>query len=242
MAERAAMYVYILRLFCFLQPCLPCKPKINVKSKTFCLRRLILLLFWAEKAATASSKLLFSTAISKIDVHDSLACSDRPNLGSAPFFVGSSVNFENGTEVSVTPTEKIFDNLPFGTKNSKIMILNSTYDLWLLISFSFSVLFVYFCFVVFCFFFFISFFFFFSSRRRHTRSLCDWSSDVCSSDLVVVGVIVVWPTVVVISVFRSVVGIDGLVIIPVLINRQFDIRSEERRVGKECRSRWSPYH
>src|SRR5260221_722838 len=23
---------------------------------------------------------------------------------------------------------------------------------------------------------------FFSSRRRHTRSLCDWSSDVCSSD------------------------------------------------------------
>src|SRR5260221_1800881 len=24
---------------------------------------------------------------------------------------------------------------------------------------------------------------FFSSRRRHTRSLCDWSSDVCSSDL-----------------------------------------------------------
>src|SRR5260221_10144958 len=26
-------------------------------------------------------------------------------------------------------------------------------------------------------------FFFFSSRRRHTRSLCDWSSDVCSSDL-----------------------------------------------------------
>src|SRR5260221_9623894 len=27
------------------------------------------------------------------------------------------------------------------------------------------------------------FIFFFSSRRRHTRSLCDWSSDVCSSDL-----------------------------------------------------------
>src|SRR5579871_4537709 len=26
-------------------------------------------------------------------------------------------------------------------------------------------------------------FFFFSSRRRHTRSLRDWSSDVCSSDL-----------------------------------------------------------
>src|SRR5205085_5336459 len=30
------------------------------------------------------------------------------------------------------------------------------------------------------------FFFFFSSRRRHTRFDCDWSSDVCSSDLVFV--------------------------------------------------------
>src|SRR3978361_1640066 len=29
----------------------------------------------------------------------------------------------------------------------------------------------------------IFFFFFFSSRRRHTRWNCDWSSDVCSSDL-----------------------------------------------------------
>src|SRR5438034_8154317 len=31
------------------------------------------------------------------------------------------------------------------------------------------------------------YFFFFSSRRRHTRSLCDWSSDVCSSDLFLLG-------------------------------------------------------
>src|SRR5690349_23868510 len=36
---------------------------------------------------------------------------------------------------------------------------------------------VFYLFCVFC------FFFFFSSRRRHTRSLRDWSSDVCSSDL-----------------------------------------------------------
>src|SRR5882762_9105641 len=28
--------------------------------------------------------------------------------------------------------------------------------------------------------------FFFSSRRRHTRFKCDWSSDVCSSDLAVI--------------------------------------------------------
>src|SRR4030095_2758397 len=31
----------------------------------------------------------------------------------------------------------------------------------------------------------LSFLFFFSSRRRHTRSLCDWSSEVCSSDLTI---------------------------------------------------------
>src|SRR5207248_4510268 len=36
---------------------------------------------------------------------------------------------------------------------------------------------------------FIFFFFFFSSRRRHTRSYGDWSSDVCSSDLLI-GVLV----------------------------------------------------
>src|SRR5207249_6109563 len=40
-----------------------------------------------------------------------------------------------------------------------------------------------FFFLFFLFFFF--FFFFFSSRRRHTRSKRDWSSDVCSSDLLV---------------------------------------------------------
>src|SRR5688572_1505083 len=34
------------------------------------------------------------------------------------------------------------------------------------------------------FYFFSFFFFFFSSRRRHTRFDCDWSSDVCSSDLI----------------------------------------------------------
>src|SRR6266403_3614112 len=33
----------------------------------------------------------------------------------------------------------------------------------------------------------LGFFFFFSSRRRHTRSLRDWSSDVCSSDLDTIG-------------------------------------------------------
>src|SRR2546430_3343191 len=34
--------------------------------------------------------------------------------------------------------------------------------------------------------------FFFSSRRRHTRFDCDWSSDVCSSDLFVSAISVLW--------------------------------------------------
>src|SRR5436853_211963 len=44
-------------------------------------------------------------------------------------------------------------------------------------------LFVSLCVVMFGVFVFFFFFFFFSSRRRHTRCLSDWSSDVCSSDL-----------------------------------------------------------
>src|SRR5260370_18607279 len=38
-------------------------------------------------------------------------------------------------------------------------------------------------FFLFCFLLVLVLFFFFSSRRRHTRFKCDWSSDVCSSDL-----------------------------------------------------------
>src|SRR6266567_6033454 len=66
--------------------------------------------------------------------------------------------------------------------------------------------------------------FFFSSRRRHTRWNCDWSSDVCSSDLNT-------------PVFRAPKDPTKA-----CSRHLFDTRSEERRVGKECRSRWSPYH
>src|ERR1035441_10921376 len=41
-------------------------------------------------------------------------------------------------------------------------------------------------------FFFFGVFFFFSSRRRHTRCLSDWSSDVCSSDLMLLTVMAAW--------------------------------------------------
>ena len=41
---------------------------------------------------------------------------------------------------------------------------------------------------------------------------------------------------------RALLPIVGLVVIFLLFNVLTDFRSEERRVGKECRSRWSPYH
>src|SRR6266478_4438003 len=71
-------------------------------------------------------------------------------------------------------------------------------------------------------------FFFFSSRRRHTRFDCDWSSDVCSSDLRSPVALAVAP--------------DGGHVYVVNQGDETVRRSEERRVGKECRSRWSPYH
>src|SRR5438067_10358907 len=84
-------------------------------------------------------------------------------------------------------------------------------------------------------------FFFFSSRRRHTRSKRDWSSDVCSSDLV-------WAILTGLATVAVVVGLAFTVWKP-LIDKSLQqkehiaqARSEERRVGKECRSRWSPYH
>src|SRR5215208_3250604 len=79
--------------------------------------------------------------------------------------------------------------------------------------------------------FFRVFFFFFSSRRRHTRWPRDWSSDVCSSDLPA-------PT----TEGERAPRAEGDVRISVVTHGQASSRSEERRVGKECRSRWSPYH
>src|SRR5438270_12700359 len=91
-------------------------------------------------------------------------------------------------------------------------------------------------------------FFFFSSRRRHTRFDCDWSSDVCSSDLPLAFMFatIVGRTLhfVMVGVVLAFCGPKILAFLaryerPVIIA---SIRSEERRVGKECRSRWSPYH
>src|SRR5262245_63047985 len=93
------------------------------------------------------------------------------------------------------------------------------------------------------------FFFFFSSRRRHTRCLSDWSSDVCSSDLELpvrggdldaelVGdlhhVLAAAPQGGRRALERVATIEQQRAPAPLLA----DPRSEERRVGKECRSRW----
>src|SRR5436190_4484709 len=88
-------------------------------------------------------------------------------------------------------------------------------------------------------------FFFFSSRRRHTRSLCDWSSDVCSSDLVAKAfgaeVVVAPSTVLPIRALDPTRGqYLARTIVDDLAHRKRPERSEERRVGKECRFRGSP--
>src|SRR5207249_8531593 len=94
---------------------------------------------------------------------------------------------------------------------------------------------------------FFNVFFFFSSRRRHTRSKRDWSSDVCSSDLIA-------GEIAAILFEKAFDDLDGPLVrvtsldTPVpyaptleehfLPNAKKVFRSEERRVGKECRCWW----
>src|SRR2546430_9133916 len=95
-------------------------------------------------------------------------------------------------------------------------------------------------------------FFFFSSRRRHTRFDCDWSSDVCSSDLALFPRVDTLPGIGPDTVPDAADAFADAA--PQLAQNaeeeteeflegaELEDRSEERRVGKECRSRWSPYH
>src|SRR3546814_8446952 len=88
-------------------------------------------------------------------------------------------------------------------------------------------------------------FFFFKQKTAYEMRISDWSSDVCSSDLL--------------AVIAGVLGMNfdasffdtrdvGFAVAAgvMLVLAGIALRSEERRVGKECvstcRSRWSPYH
>src|SRR5437868_8164336 len=101
--------------------------------------------------------------------------------------------------------------------------------------------------------------FFFSSRRRHTRSKRDWSSDVCSSDLAKLGKNNDPEKV--FTVTDGMIRVSGKIFGAFITEKEYDNyhlvvefkwgnetypprekatrdRSEERRVGKECRCRW----
>src|SRR5690606_40371470 len=101
--------------------------------------------------------------------------------------------------------------------------------------------------------------FFFSSRRRHTRFSRDWSSDVCSSDLHFVrrnevevardgllqgrgrhGEFQRIAGIVLAEQSRDEATRKGVAAAHAVDELNL-VRSEERRVGKECRARWSTY-
>src|SRR3546814_10639020 len=90
--------------------------------------------------------------------------------------------------------------------------------------------------------------FFFKQKTAYEMRISDWSSDVCSSDL---------------QRIRAARGYERIALSAHICRQpllprlggerlrtvriaEYEVRSEERRVGKECvstcRSRWSPYH
>src|SRR3546814_3960971 len=108
---------------------------------------------------------------------------------------------------------------------------------------------------------------FFKQKTAYEMRISDWSSDVCSSDLIDRGAKLVSDDYTIVrrkgkmllaSPPENIAGkieVRGIGLVemthvsdvPVaLVVQLFDVRSEERRVGKECvstcRSRWSPYH
>src|SRR5207247_5093507 len=93
--------------------------------------------------------------------------------------------------------------------------------------------------------------FIFSSRRRHTRSTRDWSSDVCSSDLIVLACLLLTAcqgskkkVIAVVPKGTSHLFWQSVQAGAIAAGRDLGVevvwngRSEERRVGKECRCGW----
>src|SRR3546814_6844368 len=83
------------------------------------------------------------------------------------------------------------------------------------------------------------FFFFFKQKTAYEMRISDWSSDVCSSDLLTRAPLDLRARIAAAKAYAT-----ERRQIEAKIPQEF--RSEERRVGKECvstcRSRWSPYH
>src|SRR3546814_6928897 len=87
------------------------------------------------------------------------------------------------------------------------------------------------------------FFFFFKQKTAYEMRISDWSSDVCSSDLLVAHRLHLFAA----AIFGGVGHRMAAIAIGLELEQNRPLaRSEERRVGKECvstcRSRWSPYH
>src|SRR3546814_3289128 len=99
-------------------------------------------------------------------------------------------------------------------------------------------------------------FFFFKQKTAYEMRISDWSSDVCSSDLLDEGSLGVDAGTdaaldLSAALMLALERLSPLERAAFLMHDVFDasfeeVRSEERRVGKECvstcRSRWSPYH
>ena len=109
-------------------------------------------------------------------------------------------------------------------------------------------------------------FFFFKQKTAYEILTCDWSSDVCSSDLAISyggyrqKSREAQPTIPQLKEDMKIMHAMGIRILrtynvqlaqaPNILKAISELkeedenfeRSEERRVGKECRSRWSPYH
>src|SRR3546814_4184697 len=95
-------------------------------------------------------------------------------------------------------------------------------------------------------------FFFFKQKTAYEMRISDWSSDVCSSDLDLhlLGLAeLLLGTLALLDLLqpRPMCLIElGGAFRNAFLERLVEVRSEERRVGKECvstcRSRWSPYH
>src|SRR5687768_18336472 len=93
--------------------------------------------------------------------------------------------------------------------------------------------------------------FFFSSRRRHTRCSRDWSSDVCSSDLARVAATAAFEHAAIpvtpdelakAAVAATRAGAETVHLHVKRTDGVDTLRSEERRGGKEWRSRGAPAH